>query len=102
MVRWWRVVRLIEDVRTLFRVRCAMDSLALTKLIESRSKTVAMLEERITTLKAEPAYAVSTTLQGVVKVSEQRLTKVRKELAELRGMREADSRQVEMPGTRKK
>jgi len=55
-----------------------------------------MLEERVRTLSGDAAYRASATLQGVVKVAEQRLAKVRSELVEFERMLDADSRQLEL------
>lgn len=72
-----------------------MNSLDFTKMVESRKKTIEMLEARIASLSAIHGYSASTVLQGTVKVARDRLAKVKRELAELEVLRQADDRQVD-------
>lgn len=76
-----------------------MASLDLIKLIESRKKTVKMLEDRIAEL-SKPEY--HGALAEVVKVSHARLGKVKLELSKFEALVAADSRQASFPGTDRK
>ncbi|AYQ58201.1 putative VP5 [Microviridae sp.] len=75
-----------------------MVSLDLVKLIESRQKTIKMLEDRISEL-SKPEY--KGALREVVRVAEQRLVKVRAELVKFLELRDQDGRQAELPAVRK-
>lgn len=77
-----------------------MGSLSMAKLLDSRKRTIAMLEERVDSLKAVPEYKGSVVLQGVVRVAEQRLERVRAEAKELEAMIKADARQTVLPGVK--
>lgn len=66
-------------------------SLDIVKLIESRNKTVAMLENRIQEL-SKPEY--KGVFAEVVKVSQARLGRVRLELSKYESLLAADSRQL--------
>ena len=74
---------------------------SLAKLIQSRKKSIAVLEKDVADFESKASFASSPSgvlvLKEVVKVKNQRLAKLREELAGLEEL--ARAAQPELPGT---